>query len=45
MLCREGEGVLVMTRFESLWTDVASLVIAAVSLAFLAFMLTVAQGR
>ena len=34
-----------MTRFESLWTDLASLAIAAASLAFLAFMLTVAQER
>jgi len=34
-----------MTRYESIWTDVASLVVAGASLAFLAFMLTAAQGN
>jgi hypothetical protein len=34
-----------MTRYESIWTDLASLAIAAASLAFLAFMLTTTQGR
>jgi len=28
------------TRYESIWTDLASLAIAGASLAFLAFMLT-----
>jgi len=40
-----SEGGNVMTRKESLWTDLASLAVAGASLAFLAFMLTVAQGR
>ena len=30
-----------MTRYESIWTDIASLAVAGASLAFLAFMLTV----
>jgi hypothetical protein len=30
-----------MTRYESIWTDLASLAVAAASLAFLAFMLTI----
>jgi hypothetical protein len=34
-----------MTRYESIWTDLASLAVAGAALAFLAFMLTTAQAR
>jgi hypothetical protein len=36
---------MMITRYESIWTDLASLAVAGASLAFLAFVLTSVLAR
>jgi hypothetical protein len=45
LIVRLEEALMMITRYESIWTDLASLAVAGASLAFLAFVLTSVLAR